>query len=322
MLVDDTHTEANTEHNENSTLYSDDSEDAEDNLTSNFEQDFQIIQEEDPDEEEPNVPDNVLRRLNLPREVLNLDTFYNRIGSLLESDEESRTSTVTMDNDTIGERALLTIFNPRRGECALLATVYDGSPEPKTLKESLQCPDSPNWWAAIKTEFQNMEEKGVWQIKTKTSIPPNRKLIGVRWVLARKDDGRYRARCVAKGFSQIPGKDFQENHAPVVADTTIHLILAIKILNKLSAGQFDIETAFLYGNLEEELWMELPEGYSRFRKEKYKEDLAAVIDKYKEKGYRDARIIYDSVTFNNKKNNPTRLTRKGNSIQSNFTLLK
>jgi hypothetical protein len=43
-----------------------------------------------------------------------------------------------------------------------------------------------------------MEEKGVWQIKTKALIPPNRKLIGVRWVLARKDDGRYRARCVAK----------------------------------------------------------------------------------------------------------------------------
>jgi hypothetical protein len=49
--------------------------------------------------------------------------------------------------------------------------------------------------------------------------------------------------------------------------------LAIIILNKLSAGQFDIETAFLYGNLVEELWMELPEGYSSFRKEKYKDEI-------------------------------------------------
>jgi Reverse transcriptase (RNA-dependent DNA polymerase) len=118
-----------------------------------------------------------------------------------------------------------------------------------------------------------MEQKRVWEIRPKISVPKGRKIIGARWVFARKDDGRYRARCVAKGFSQIPGKDFQENHAPVVSDTTIHLILAIKILNKLSAGQFDIETAFLYGNLDEELWMELPEGYSRFRKERHIEDI-------------------------------------------------
>jgi Reverse transcriptase (RNA-dependent DNA polymerase) len=113
-------------------------------------------------------------------------------------------------------------------------------------------------------EFKNMEEKGVWQIKTKASIPPNCKLIGVRWVLTRKDDGRYRARCVAKGFSQIPGNDFQENHAPVVSDTTLHLLMVIKTLMKLEAGQFDIETAFLYGELDEELWMEIPEGYPKY----------------------------------------------------------
>jgi Reverse transcriptase (RNA-dependent DNA polymerase) len=248
---------------ENSTLFSNESEDMDDELTSNFEQDLEImIADQEAEEREYNLPRNVARRLNLPREVLNLDTFYNRIGSLLESDEESNTSTVTMDD--LGERALLTIFNPRGGEVALLATVYDGSPEPKTFKESLECHDSPNWWVAIKTEFRNMEEKGVWQIKTKTSVPPNRKLIGARWVLARKDDGRYRARCVAKGFSQIPGKDFQENHAPVVSDTTLHLLMVIKTMLKLEAGQFDIETAFLYGELEEELWMEIPEGYPKY----------------------------------------------------------
>ncbi len=60
-------------------------------------------------------------------------------------------------------------------------------------------------------------------------VPPNRKVIGNRWVYALKDDGRFRARTVAKGFSQIPGKDFQENHAPVVNDTTFHLSLDLKI---------------------------------------------------------------------------------------------
>ena len=79
-----------------------------------------------------------------------------------------------------------------------------------------------------------------------------------------KNDGRYRARTVAKAFSQIPRTDFQENHAPVVNDTTFHLMLVLKWLLKLCAGQFDFETAFLYGEFEEELWMELPEGYCEY----------------------------------------------------------
>jgi Reverse transcriptase (RNA-dependent DNA polymerase) len=84
-----------------------------------------------------------------------------------------------------------------------------------------------------------------------------------------KDDGCSRARTVAKGFNQIPGQDFKENHAPGVNDTTFHLILVLKILFGLEAGQFDIETAFLYGNLEEELWMAFPQGYDEFLKEKH-----------------------------------------------------
>jgi Reverse transcriptase (RNA-dependent DNA polymerase) len=84
-----------------------------------------------------------------------------------------------------------------------------------------------------------------------------------------KMDGRYRARCVAKGFSQVPGKDFQENCAPVIANTTLHLLLVIKTIMKLHAGQFDIETAFLYGKLEEELWMETPDRYTKYLLEKH-----------------------------------------------------
>jgi Reverse transcriptase (RNA-dependent DNA polymerase) len=82
--------------------------------------------------------------------------------------------------------------------------------------------------------------------KLNTEVPGNRRILQSRWVFAQKDDGRFRARCVAKGFTQIPGKDFTENHSPVLNDTTFHLILALKLLYKLESGQFDIETAFLY----------------------------------------------------------------------------
>jgi Reverse transcriptase (RNA-dependent DNA polymerase) len=59
-----------------------------------------------------------------------------------------------------------------------------------------------------------------------------------------------------------------ENFATVVKDTTFHLVLVIKILFHLDAGQFDIETAFLYGELDEEIWMELSDGYSEYVNDK------------------------------------------------------
>lgn len=101
---------------------------------------------------------------------------------------------------------------------------------PSTYRDAMSRQDKIEWWKAMLLEFKSCETKGVWTIVKKSNLPKGRKIIGNRWVYVRKDDGRYRARTVAKGFSQIPGKDFQENHAPVVHDTTFHMILVIKIM--------------------------------------------------------------------------------------------
>jgi hypothetical protein len=146
--------------------------------------------------------------------------------------------------------------------------INDGENVPKSYKDATFSKEWEQWWTAIVIEFNAMEEKGVWDIVEKSNVPTGRRIIGNRWVFAKKNDGRYRARTVAKGFSQIPGKDFQENHAPVVNDTTFRISLALKILYGLEAEQFDVETAFLYGELDEDLWMELPMGYSKYLTEK------------------------------------------------------
>jgi Reverse transcriptase (RNA-dependent DNA polymerase) len=135
---------------------------------------------------------------------------------------------------------------------------------PNSYQEAINTAEKNNWWIAMCIEFQNAERKGVWEIVSRHNIPKERKIIANRWVFTRKDDGRFGARCVAKGFSQIPGKDFQENYAPVIHDTTFHLIIAMSILYKLDSCQFDVETAFLYGELEENIYMELPVGCERY----------------------------------------------------------
>ena len=149
-------------------------------------------------------------------------------------------------------------------QLALVAGFTDGNDDPVNYTQVKKHRDKEEWWKAMCTEFQNIEKKDVWEVVDKSTVPENRQIIGNRWVYAKKDDGRFGARTVAKGYSQIPGKDFQENHAPVVNDTTFHLVLCWMMLHKLEAGQFDIETAFLYGDLDEEIWMEFPEGYERY----------------------------------------------------------
>jgi Reverse transcriptase (RNA-dependent DNA polymerase) len=178
---------------------------------------------------------------------------------------------------------ITTYFNPNPGEHMDFAMVgaVDGlvptftfvmastdlNLYPKTIRDALTRNDHDLWWQAACTEFKNCESKKAWVIIKKCNVPKGRKIIGNCWVLALKDDGRYRSRTVAKGFSQIPGQDFQENHVPVVHDTTFHLILVFKIINGLRSRQFDVETAFLYGTLDEEIYMELPEGYKKYLQE-------------------------------------------------------
>jgi Reverse transcriptase (RNA-dependent DNA polymerase) len=62
-----------------------------------------------------------------------------------------------------------------------------------------------------------------------------------------QDAGTYRSLTVAKGFSQVPGKDFQEHHSPVVHDTTVCVVLVQKLVYNMHSHQFDTFTAFLYG---------------------------------------------------------------------------
>jgi hypothetical protein len=122
--------------------------------------------------------------------------------------------------------------------------------------------DKKGWREAVRKEFGDMQERGVWQIVKKKEIPRERRLIGSKWVFKKKRTGVYRARLVALGYSQIPGVDFTENFAPVVNDVTFRIILTMIIVLKLQAVSLDVETAFLHGALDEEIYMKCPRGMS------------------------------------------------------------
>lgn len=76
-----------------------------------------------------------------------------------------------------------------------------------------------------------------------------------------KLNGVYRARLVTLGYSHIPGVDYTENFAPVINDITFRIICVMIAMYGWHAEIVDIETAFLYGDLDETIYMKMPQGY-------------------------------------------------------------
>ena len=91
-------------------------------------------------------------------------------------------------------------------------------------------------------------------------MPEGRTAIGCRWVFKIKEDGRYKAPLVAKGYVQAPGIDFNETFAPVAKFTTLRTLLALSAENDWELEGMDVKTAFLYSELAESIDMEIPEG--------------------------------------------------------------
>ena len=105
-----------------------------------------------------------------------------------------------------------------------------------------------------------MIERGVWRKTDRKKIPRNRRPIGNKWVFKIKRDGTYRARLVASGYSQIPGVDYTDNFAPFAHDVSFRIALARMMVEKLDSLVMDVETVFLYGDIEEEIFMKSPSG--------------------------------------------------------------
>ena len=145
-------------------------------------------------------------------------------------------------------------------EIALVSAVTLGVGELTRFCEAVNGNDGEKWKNAMKTEYMNITEKDVWKRVKRNDMRAGASSLDTKWVYKIKSDGRYRARLVVKRYTQIPGVDFTESHSPVPNNTTICTVLAHAALESWVAEQIDVETAFLYGELEEEIYLAKPEG--------------------------------------------------------------
>ena len=109
------------------------------------------------------------------------------------------------------------------------------------------------WHKACHKELDSLHKRKVYELVDPLT---SQKVIKNQWVFNIKSDGRKQASLVAKGFSQVEGIDYDEIFSPMVWFETVRMMLALTALKDWHISGLDIKTAFLYGELDEELYME------------------------------------------------------------------
>ncbi|KAE8705435.1 hypothetical protein F3Y22_tig00110429pilonHSYRG01243 [Hibiscus syriacus] len=140
------------------------------------------------------------------------------------------------------------------------AAIIEEATEPETFEEASK---SSEWMTAMKEEIDALQQNQTWDIVPKIK---DVKPISCKWVykIKRRPDGsieRYKARLVARGFSQQYGLDYDETFSPVAKLTTVRVLLALAANKDWNLWQMDVKNAFLHGELDREIYMTQPMGF-------------------------------------------------------------
>uniref|UniRef100_A0A2N9FK26 CCHC-type domain-containing protein n=1 Tax=Fagus sylvatica TaxID=28930 RepID=A0A2N9FK26_FAGSY len=135
--------------------------------------------------------------------------------------------------------------------------------DPTNFAKAMESHDAEQWLKAMHEELDSISKNEVWDL---TELPTGRKPVGCKWILRKKykADGsldKYKARLVAKGFTQQPGVDFVDTYSPVAKFASIQIIMVVAARLDLELHQLDVKTAFLNGDLKEEIYMDQPNGF-------------------------------------------------------------
>lgn len=133
---------------------------------------------------------------------------------------------------------------------------------PRTYKEAMSSPHSKEWDEAVRVEIEQLILNGTWE---ECILPKGANLVSTKWVFTIKETpkgniDRFKARLVARGFSQSYGIDYSETFAPTVKMDTLRIFLAMVAKRNLECSQFDIKNAFTESRLKEDIFLAPPEG--------------------------------------------------------------
>jgi len=135
--------------------------------------------------------------------------------------------------------------------------------DPTSFEEAMRSVNSSKWTAAMEDEMKSMSANKVWDLK---EISKGAKIVGCKWVYKTKCDSkgnikRFKARLVVKGFTQREGIDYNETFSLVSCKDSFRIIMALVAHYDLELHQMDVKTAFLNGDLYENVYMSQPKGF-------------------------------------------------------------
>lgn len=176
---------------------------------------------------------------------------------------DPKTTGVTITSDTpIDDSANDPDYEPREHRANL--SLIENSNDPINYEEAMSRDDKDKWIEAMNDEMASMSKNNVWELVDR----PKGNIVSNKWVFKRKYDQngniiKYKARLVARGFSQKYGIDYHETYSPVVNMVFIRLLIAYAAVERLKIATFDVKTAFLYGDLDETIYMDQPKGFEK-----------------------------------------------------------
>ena len=143
--------------------------------------------------------------------------------------------------------------------------------ELERFEEAMGDVNKNQWVDAMEDELKSLQDNHTFELVT---LPKGKRALKNRWVYRLKHDEntslpRYKARLGIKGFSQKKGIDYDEIFSPVVKMSSIRVVLGLAASLDLEVEQMDVKTAFLHGDLEEDIYMEQQEGFKVEGKENY-----------------------------------------------------
>lgn len=130
-------------------------------------------------------------------------------------------------------------------------------PAPETFREAVNRPTEEGWKEAIERELNSFEEHNTFEI---CNLPKGMEVMDSKWLFLNKSTGLAKARLVVRGFNQLFGRDYSDTYAPVANYHSVKIGLAIAAAYKMSIIQVDVKTAFLNGQIDKELYLQIPEG--------------------------------------------------------------
>ncbi|CAI7736135.1 unnamed protein product, partial [Closterium sp. NIES-53] len=156
------------------------------------------------------------------------------------------------------------------GECALGTDVLEDRqedleyiPTPRSYAEAIEGPYSSQWQAAMDAEMASWKSTGTYVDEVP---PPGANIVSGMWIFRVKrppgSPPAFKARYVARGFSQHQGVDFFQTFSPTPKMTTLRVLLHVAAQRDYELHSLDFSTAFLQGSLHEEIWLRRPPGFT------------------------------------------------------------